>query len=909
MSDTKRAAVAQTLQVPKNIATSARIKTGKLAQKLGFPGVARSPQRRELAALQAKVAVWQPDPAAAALARQLEQAIEAIYRPGDRKQQVDAAEATARAVRDGLDQLAAAAAQANKARKAALPGKGDIKDLKLAKNELTAQLDRVMEGVGKLAGPVRLPKASANLEPFALQAKAASIRAAIGAMGAENVTAVIQDLINQIEDLRDLVVRGNKETADGVAYLKGEAQTSLDEFDETLTRFDKEAGDRYEGPLRRILEVLHREMTAVPGRPEVVRALIKQADDEVEIADFGVVAMFDAALGGSPENKANGEAMLARLESMLSPWHSDLVFLIDNNVPNVTHVLMDIDTLRADAGKPIDNRTMAQATLDLRASVDAVHVYAQSLLATAKATIASDALNVQSLLATTRQSFGTEHQAHGDEKAVQADFATVDAQLGSAAEIVPVSGAIPASLTAADVQLARSLVLEAKATLDGIAANKDKLDGFDDTAKAAGKSLDQRGFLGRQVDKLTILAPFRDGAKGLLAQYDPDATKDFQKRYDALIKGLPQTPSADSVAALDKLGADVAAATATLQAAVDYLTKTALPKLAALDKEVKGYKGQDGVDVADKPSAAMDRLYKERSFGLDSQYRPVPKAYTTALEALRTATTEQPPIVATLQAAVAAADVQQAAVQAMAMPDRVAAAYTDRDADQKQAEDDAKQQSAELKLLLPLERTYAAARAAVAEVKGDRNALDAAGRLLEQVKEDIAAKAFTALPGKRKDLQQRLKLLIGNPRGEMNSRRSELPAVIAELKAAVSAADEAFRTVRDQLKMHTPANPTEAGALISARHLLGSYRKLLPGRVEAMEKAAAPINDTKVKDEDARRAAREAGLRLMRAFRDQLRAHPLTPELLVSPFPEAKAALAPVFRALDKYEYTLITCI
>ena len=47
----------------------------------------------------------------------------------------------------------------------------------------------------------------------------------------------------------------------------------------------------------------------------------------------------------------------------------------------------------------------------------------------------------------------------------------------------------------------------------------------------------------------------------------------------------------------------------------------------------------------------------------------------------------------------------------------------------------------------------------------------------------------------------------------------------------------------------------------------------------------------------------------MRAYRSRLRAQQLTKELLVSPFADAKSAVAPVFRVLDKLEYTLTTAV
>jgi hypothetical protein len=76
-----------------------------------------------------------------------------------------------------------------------------------------------------------------------------------------------------------------------------------------------------------------------------------------------------------------------------------------------------------------------------------------------------------------------------------------------------------------------------------------------------------------------------------------------------------------------------------------------------------------------------------------------------------------------------------------------------------------------------------------------------------------------------------------------------------------------------------------------------------------MASAAKPIMNPKTQDEDARRKAREDGLRVLRSFRDRVRSQPMTAELLTAPFPDAKGSIAPVFRALDKYEYTLTTCI
>ena len=54
---------------------------------------------------------------------------------------------------------------------------------------------------------------------------------------------------------------------------------------------------------------------------------------------------------------------------------------------------------------------------------------------------------------------------------------------------------------------------------------------------------------------------------------------------------------------------------------------------------------------------------------------------------------------------------------------------------------------------------------------------------------------------------------------------------------------------------------------------------------------------------------RRQGVALTGALDARLRSQPLTRALLTAPFPAAKAAVAPVYRSIEQFSYTVSTCI
>ncbi len=847
---------------------TAKIKIGKFGQMIGFPGVGKGPQRNELLLLLGQAASYQPGEKAGVLVRTLNEALFALNGSGDRKTLISDAQKVISEAKVTLGELKTEKEEEERQRKAQLPGKSQLKDMKKLRTELTRALDEVLKAIDDDLGKIRLDP---EMAPTALRAAGETIRREIGA-GDPGEGGRAEDIREEIEALRERIDKANTKHANERSYLENNAKKGLERAEETLKAWDQQVGGEYKGPLRRTVEVLQSAMTGVPTDCTVIRALISEANKARSSArkDDGFV---DGSHRQGVEED-NGRIMAERLESMLKDSLEDIQFLRSTEAQGYDRIQAQLDRLRLDAGKPAPSQGLNQATIDMRGKVSNLVTEIEKLRKATEQGIAQDAEAAHKALADAKRQYETEHRLHGDAKALESDWKAIEALIGSAEDILPLKGALPKGLTSRDVKLARSIAEQAQARARDIKDNFTELLTFDEDAKELAKNLGERSFWQR----------IKGAERGDLEKYDPKKRAELEKALKDLLAGLPTTPARQSMDAFGKLQEEAAKAVTELEPIVKYLEETAGP----LYNEMKG-----------------QRIL----WVLGDNAATPPKAFDDALDALEAQVKLQPPVLDGLKAAVQTGTDELEKARKLSPEERIETMKSDIVAQAKLDKENKTKRSAESKLLAVLERKYESAELAVNAVKGDTNALAAAERLIDQIRSEIEANAFDRLESRRKDLEARLDLLLSNPRGEVNRHRGELPGVIKELRGAIAAAVEALEGVIADIGKHDTDDEDEAEGLEAAADLLRAYVELLESEVDDMASAAKPIMNDKTQDEDARRKAREEGLRILRSFRARMRAQPMTAELMKSPIPAAKGAVAPVFRALEKYEYTLTTCI
>ena len=209
----------------------------------------------------------------------------------------------------------------------------------------------------------------------------------------------------------------------------------------------------------------------------------------------------------------------------------------------------------------------------------------------------------------------------------------------------------------------------------------------------------------------------------------------------------------------------------------------------------------------------------------------------------------------------------------------------------------------------PLNGLFAACQQAVKAVSGDKNALGTAERLINDIEAAIKANSFDGLDKRLDGLKDRLELLLRNPFGEANRKVSELPKVLEALRKSCTEAAAGLETTANEIRAKAPQSPVPEEAAKTVATMLSEFAFLFQADLPKIEQAVQPLGDPERFGEDARRAAREKALALTGALDARLRSQPLTRALLTAPFPAAKAAVAPVYRSIEQFSYTVSTCI
>lgn len=858
--------------------TKASVKIGKFGQKLGFPGLGRDPQRKAFKVLMGELGKLQPNEEAAGMLLVLNQAVATLNGEGEVKTLIEQANRTAGVARDLIERLKRERDEEARRRKAEKPGKQDTKAMEQVRKELTEALGVALGTIDPAIGKYRLPQ---TMTRNALQAGGETIRREIGAGDPNAVSGegTRADAIREmIEDLSERIARANEENKKRATYMTTEAVANAQQAEQLLVVFNRSGGGDYKGPLLGLVEKMRMNMSAVPADPDVLRALFSQISKERESARDDVNYVGDsqtAAVEGG-----NGEALAEEFRTRFEGLGDGLNFLRESEAPGYKALSSALEELRSDAALPCANDLLDQTRQGIEGRLATLEQQIEQQRDQVALDLDEAAKEAQEVLAEAKQRYESQHKVHGEAEVLEADWKSIEALIGSAESILPATGAIPKGISIRDVQLARQLADKANDLLKVITANLGSLLTFEQDMKDLAKQLDERSFWGR----------LNGEERSMLEKYDPKNRVALDKRLDEIVKGLSVTPAKTSIDAYATLKKDADEAVVALKPTVDYLVKTATPKL----QEMEGQRlfwvlGDDGM-------------------GSNAEYPP--KTFDEAMIALKAQIELQPPVLAALTKAFDDAERELQAAVAMTPEERLQRMQSDDLADKTKKKNDKTERSSQRKLLAVLKDKFDAAAIAVNGVDGDTNALKAAERLIEQIEAEIKADSFDKLETRRKDLEARLDLLLANPLGEVNRRRSELPGVIQELRGAIATASDKLESTAKAIEGHdAKEDEATADAIKDAAALFRKYIDLLGSEVDEMADVAKPITSTRTHDEDARRKAREDGLRLLRGFRNRLRGQPMTSELLQAPFADAKSAVAPVFRALDKYEYTLTTCI
>ena len=457
--------------------------------------------------------------------------------------------------------------------------------------------------------------------------------------------------------------------------------------------------------------------------------------------------------------------------------------------------------------------------------------------------------------------------------ALTADWKAIDAQLGSATDMVPLTGLPPIPLSAKDIKIVEGLIAEVANRLDSVEQDKDKLLALEAQRKRLDGFLAERSFF----ERLTQVG------REKLEKYDPAKRAAFAKRLETLDKSMAATPAANILAAFEKLQTDIEAALGDVLPAAAYV-ETQFPALLAKLK-------QD-----------MEKRFGEHVFTTNNPAQE-------ALEALDALVAKQPPDKAAIEAALAAArggsEARPSGRPSGVDQTKAAAAEKQR----KTEEDDKKRAGECTDRMLPLKGLFAACQQAVKAVSGDQNALGTTQRLINDIEAAIKGNSFDGLDKRLLGLKDRLELLLRNPMGEANRKVSELPKVLEALRLSCTEAAAGLQSTAELIKAEAPKSQVPAEAAKTVATLLSEFAFLFQADLPKIEQAVQPLSDPQRFGEDARRAAREKALALTSALDARLRGQPLTRALLTAPFPAAKAAVAPVYRSIEQFSYTVSTCV
>lgn len=843
---------------------------GELARKLGWK-VHRGPAQDSAKLMLEQIAAYLPAPDAQAMVNEVSGQLASLYEEAD-DQKREKQNADWWALKDvvaGRIQLLADTKKQEKGAKAAnSDGAEQAATAKLRKS-LEAELDANVKTMSPRLGEIMTP--DPVLAASELRGRAESLRLSIrGDDLSKNLGGMTRE-----DDLRRRMAALN--VAIDAANMR--AQADLDELDRIassdmvritakLAAFDRLVRGNYQGQLRTSGALLQSMLT---GRPKNYTAILAQLQralaDLAAIADEPDRIQSTHAIAVNVNNGAAIQQFFAEKAAKISPM---LLHLLKEHAPEYGALEQRMEALRKASATPTPDDQIDAVKQKIECDLADLELILEAARDKARVALTGlgDAVRIKLADANTRLA-----KVKSDLTGVaasDADLKVIDAQLGAARVTIPAAGAYPATMNGADVNLATKLADAILAQIGGLEVGHDKLRAFDTDMKEVAEQLHTRTFFER----------IRGGSRELLEKYDPTKQAEFDKKMTALADALPKLLSAEALKRLDKLKSDIQATIDIVQAAVDYM-----------------------LTAKQTYNSTNDRL-----ISINHDWREEDSDLKAKMLSLKAQFDLTPPSLATLRAA------EQAVTDAGAkittntdLLNDISATKDAAETAQTKAHDDTVMYQ---KWMRPILALMQSATLMVNSVAGDRNALQSAERIRDDIDAAIKGGAFgPALDVKIGTLRQRLKLLIANPVGEANRRLDELPKLLELLAVAASEAQKGLQDTSGEISRHPTNDADEIEQCNTAVALLTAFGTNISERVAPLRIAVNPIADPQRFGTDARLKAREESLRLLRSYRDLIRKHPLSTNLLTSPFAAAKAALAPVFSSLDQLEYTLSTCI
>jgi hypothetical protein len=849
------------------------IHLSRLAIALGIPAFRRDGHRVELENLRAEVAAFQPSKAALELDQKLAAGLAELYKPGDdtfRKGTVEAAEKIIVEVQAKLKELQQARLKQQGQQKGAAPNAEALKAMQATRQRLTKALDGKLATISGDAGKVQLPE---QMQPAALRGNGELIRVAIAAgdpnQPAGNGTraaAIEQD----IEALGKQIALLNQRVAEDYAYVGTEAPKALKSFETLLDEFDAKAGGKgkYAGPLAGVVDGLKRQLAGSPISADAVRRQLAACETIAKTAR--ATPDYVGSTQAEAVERKNAAEITKQIVPLCERFTPHFEYLKEASEPVYAALSDELAQLRSAAGKPVADDAVAGQLKQLQDKLDALLIKTADAKLKVSQQIVDEARRLQQDLVAAK---ARRDRLHDQELkgivALTADWKAIDAQLGSATDMVPLTGLPPIPLSAKDIKIVEGLIAEVANRLDSVEQDKDKLLALEAQRKRLDGFLAERSFF----ERLTQVG------REKLEKYDPAKRAAFAKRLETLDKSMAATPAANILAAFEKLQTDIEAALGDVLPAAAYV-ETQFPALLAKLK-------QD-----------MEKRFGEHVFTTNNPAQE-------ALEALDALVAKQPPDKAAIEAALAAAR-EVLKLDSKALADQTKAAAAEK---QRKTEEDDKKRAEYTDRMLPLKGLFAACQQAVKAVSGDQNALGTTQRLINDIEAAIKGNSFDGLDKRLLGLKDRLELLLRNPMGEANRKVSELPKVLEALRLSCTEAAAGLQSTAELIKAEAPKSQVPAEAAKTVATLLSEFAFLFQADLPKIEQAVQPLSDPQRFGEDARRAAREKALALTSALDARLRGQPLTRALLTAPFPAAKAAVAPVYRSIEQFSYTVSTCV
>ncbi len=852
---------------------SGAIELSRLAIKLGIPHFKRNGHRAALEALRARVAAFQPNDAARDLDAKLVGGLDELYKAGDsdfRKATIDNAEKVIVEAEAGLRKLEQARRNQEEQRKKAAPNADARKAMQAKRERLTAALDAVLVKISTDAGKVQLPEA---MRPAALRGRGEVIRTTITAGDPDDAVAGgtrAEVIARDIEGLRQTIAVMNARVAQDYSFIGTDAPAALKPFQELLAQFDAAAGGKgkYVGPLAGVVGGLQQQLRGSPVDAESVRRQLAACDR------IATAASRDPQYGAETQSEAvadrNGVEIRKWFDARAEALNSHFEKLREASEQTYAALSAELQALRDEAGAPIATDAMPGQRDNLQQKLNTLLIKTAEEQANVGRQITVTAQLLQKELRDEKVRRDRLHDTElKDIGALTADWKAIDAQIGSATELVPLTGLPPVPLGAKDVKIVGGLLSEINKRLEVIEKDKARLLALQSNLEEVSGYLAQRSYFQR----LTKVS------REKLEKYDPDKRAAFQKRLDALAKAMATTPAASTLAVLDKLKTEIEAAVADLAVIADYVEKELPQALETLRTD-------------------LEKHFGEHVFTTNNDAHD-------ALEAVDTLVKKQPPDKAAIEALVAKA---RATLQMS--PKELADKYkADKAAKESQKSEDARKQADYNDRLRPLKGTFSACEQAVKAVSGDQNSLGTCQRLMNDIQAAIEANSFDGLDKKMEGLKDRMALLLRNPLGEANRRASELPKVFESLRHAFTEAASGLQATAETITAQGAQSGVDSKTAETVARMLNEFAVLFTANLPKIEQAIKPLSDPPRFGEEARRAAREAALALTGALDTRLRGQPLTKALLTSPFPQAKAAIGPVYRSMEQFSYTVSTSV